>query len=257
MQKSELLARYAKTDEDKILLAHILDREAVCIHKNIPAEVDFLDPRQQALVLSVMPHFTVRPTLWGGFEEAERKMLFFLPDYMDAPPEDALSIVQATHRDTRPPGHRDYLGSVLGLGVDRAGVGDILADEGGAQIIVRSSLADFFATHYTSAGRVHLSVSIFPITALSVPETEPVYKTASLASLRADAVLAAAFSVSRTLAADAVRAQKVFVNNLPLTKGDKTLAIGDRVRWQGKGRFVLEETGGTSRKGRLFVTFRF
>ncbi len=257
MQKSEFLAKYAKNEDDKILLAHILDREAVCLHKNIPAEVDFLDPRQQALVLSAMPHFSVRPVLWGGFEEAERKMLFFLPDYLDAPPEDALSIIRATHRDSRPPGHRDYLGSILGLGVDRAGVGDILADDAGAQIIVRSSLADFFVTHYTSAGRVQLSVSVLPVTALTIPETEPVYKTASLASLRADAVLAAAFSVSRTLAADAVRAQKVFVNNLPLTKGDKLLTPGDRVRWQGKGRFVLEETGGTSRKGRLFVTFRF
>ncbi|MBE7025369.1 MAG: hypothetical protein E7408_04875 [Ruminococcaceae bacterium] len=257
MLKTELLAKYARSDEDRILLAHILDREAICIHKNIPAEADFLDPRQQALVLSLLPHFTVRPTLWGGFDDAERKMLFFLPDYMDTPPEDALAIVRATHRDTHPPGHRDYLGSILGLGVDRAGVGDILVEDTGAQIIVRASLADFFATHYTGAGRVHLSVSTQPISALSIPDTEPVYKTASLASMRADAVLAAAFSVSRTLAAEAVRAQKVFVNNLPLVKGDKLLSVGDRVRWQGKGRFVLEETGGTSRKGRLFVTFRF
>lgn len=257
MLKSELLAKYAKAEEDKILLAHILDREAICIHKNIPTEVDFLDPRQEALVLSMLPHFTVRPILWGGYEEAERKMLFFLPDYMDTPPEDALSIVHATHRDTRPPGHRDYLGSILGLGVDRAGVGDILVEDSGAQIIVRSSLADFFATHYTGAGRVHLSVSILPISSLFIPETTPIYKTASLASLRADAVLAAAFSVSRALAAEAVRAQKIFVNNLPLSKGDKPLSVGDRIRWQGKGRFVLEETGGTSRKGRLFVTFKF
>ncbi|MBE7062712.1 MAG: hypothetical protein E7390_02845 [Ruminococcaceae bacterium] len=257
MQKSELIAKYAKTNEDKILLAHILDREAVCIHKNIPAEGPFLDPRQQGLILSLAPHLTIQPVLWGGYADAERRMIFFLPDYMDAPPEDALTIIRATHRDSRPPGHRDYLGSALGLGVDRAGVGDILTDENGAQIIVRASLADFFATHYTSAGRVSLSVTALPLTDLALPATEPVFKTASLASLRADAVLAAAFSVSRTLAADAVRAQRVFVNNLPLTKGDKLLSVGDKVRWQGKGRFILEETGGTSRKGRLFVTFRF
>lgn len=257
MQKTELLAKYAKTAEDKILLAHILDREAVCLHKNIPVETDFLDPRQQALILSLAPHFTVKPTLWGGYEEAERKMLFFLPDYMEVPPEDALCIIKATHRDARPPGHRDYLGSILGLGVDRAGVGDILVEDSGAQLIVRASLADFFAANYQSAGRVHLSVSVLPVSALEIPEKEPVYKTASLASLRADAVIAAAFSVSRTLAADAIRAQKVYCNNLPLLKGDKQLSVGDKLRWQGKGRFVLEETGGTSRKGRLFVTFRF
>ena len=101
------------------------------------------------------------------------------------------------------------------------------------------------------------SVSALPVSELYIPEHESTFKTASLASLRADAVLSAAFSVSRTQAQDAVRGQKVFLNTLPLLKPDKLLSPGDKIRWQGKGRFVLEETGGTSRKGRLFVTFRF
>ncbi len=257
MQKAELVAKYAQNPEDKLFLAHVLDKESVCVHKNIPSEGDFLDARQQALVLAIAPHLTVKPTLWGGYADAERKMLFFLPEYLTEPGADSLMIIKAEHRDAKPPGHRDYLGSILGLGVKREGVGDILVEDSGAQIIVRASLADFFLTNYTSAGRVHLSVSSLPISALEIPEKEPVFKTASLASLRADAVLAAAFSVSRTLAAEAVRAGKVHLNNLPLLKGDKVLSVGDKVRWQGKGRFVLAETGGTSRKGRLFVTFRF
>ncbi len=257
MQKAECIAKYAKSNEDKMLLAHILDREQLCMQKNIPVETGFLNPHEQAIVLSMRGEFSVAPTLWGGYEDAERKMLFFLPDYMDAPPEDALSVISATHRDKNPPGHRDYLGSLLGLGVDRAGVGDILVSDMGAQIIVRASLADFFEANYTSAGRVSLSVSVRPISHLEITETAPTYKTASLASLRADAAISAAFSVSRTLAQEAIRGQKVFVNNLPLIKGDKLLSVGDKVRWQGKGRFILEETGGTSRKGRLFVTFRF
>ncbi len=257
MQKAELVAKYAQNNEDKLFLAHVLDKEAVCVHKNIPAEGDFLDVRQQALVLSMAPQLEIKPVLWGGYEDAERKMLFFLPEYLAAPPADALMVIKADHRDAKAPGHRDYLGSLLGLGVKREGVGDILVSDLGAQIIVRASLADFFLTNYTQAGRVHLSVSSLPVSALEIPETEPIFKTASLASLRADAVLAAAFSVSRSLAAEAVRAGKVHLNNLPLLKGDKVLAVGDKIRWQGKGRFILAETGGTSRKGRLFVTFQF
>lgn len=257
MDKQTFLSRFAKTAEDKIFLAHILDKEAVCLHKNIPSEGDFLDPRQAALLLDAAPHFSVRPVLWGGYEDAERKMVFFLPDYMDTPPEDSLSLLVCEHRDSRALSHRDYLGSLLGLGIKREGVGDILVEEKKAQILIRSSLSDFFLTNYTHAGRVQLSVSVLPVSSLSLPETEPTYKTASLASLRADAVLAAAFSVSRSLAQEAITAQKVYLNNLPLTKGDKQLSLGDKLRWQGKGRFILEETGGTSRKGRLFVTFRF
>lgn len=257
MDKQTFLSRFAKTPEDKLFLAHILDKEAICIQKNIPTEGDFLDPHRAALLLDAAPHFTARPVLWGGYTDAERKMVFFLPDYMESPPEDSISLLVCEHRDSRPLTHRDYLGSLLGLGVKREGVGDILVEEKKAQILIRSSLSDFFLTNYTHAGRVQLSVSVLPISTLSIPETEPVYKTASLASLRADAVLSAAFSVSRSTAAEAIAAQKVYLNNLPLLKGDKTISPGDKLRWQGKGRFILEETGGQSRKGRLFVTFRF
>ena len=257
MEKAELIRKFAQNNDDKIFLAHVLDKEAICIHKSIPAEGDFLDVRRQALILSMAPYMTVKPFLWGGYEDAERKMFFFLPDYMEEVPPDALCVIRAKHRDMKAPGHRDYLGSILGLGVKREGVGDILVSDDGAQIIVRASLADFFLTNYESAGRVHLSVSSLPISALEIPETAPTFKTASLASLRTDAVLAAAFNVSRALAQEAIHSGKVHLNNLPLLKGDKVIAVGDKVRWQGKGRFVLEETGGQSRKGRLFVTFRF
>ncbi|MBQ7036182.1 MAG: hypothetical protein IJN74_01675 [Clostridia bacterium] len=257
MEKAELIRKFAQNNDDKIFLAHILDKEALCMQKNIPTEGDFLDGRQQALLLSLSPYMAVKPILWGGFDDAERKMFFFLPDYMEDVPPDALALIKATHRDAKAPSHRDYLGSILGLGVKREGVGDILVSDTGAQIIVRASLADFFLTNYVSAGRVHLSVSSLPICELVIPEKEPVFKTASLASLRADAVLAAAFNVSRTLSQEAIRTGRVHLNNLPLLKGDKILAVGDKIRWQGKGRFILAETGGQSRKGRLFVTFKF
>ncbi len=257
MQKAELLNRYAKTNDDALFLSHLLDQSTLCMGKNIPICGDFLDPHQQALTLAIASHLPTPPTLWGGYPDAERKMVFFLPDYMESPPEDAISLLLLTHRDTRPLQHRDYLGSLLGLGVKREGVGDILVETQKAQVLIRSSFSDFFLSQYTKAGRVQLSVSTLPLSSLSIPATEPVFKTASLASLRADAVLAAAFSVSRTVALSAIAAQRVYLNNLPLTKADKLLHVQDKLRWQGKGRFVLEEIGGTSRKGRLFVTFRF
>ncbi len=257
MEKAELIAKFAQNNDDKLFIAHVLDKEAVALHKNIPAEGDFLDVRRQAIVLSMAPHLAIKPVLWGGFDDAERKMFFFLPDYMEEVPIDALSVIKATHRDMRAPSHRDYLGSILGLGIKREGVGDILVSDSGAQIIVRTSLSDFFLSNYVSAGRVPLSVSSLPVSDLVIPETEPVFKSASLASLRADAVLAAAFNVSRSLAQEAISSGKVHLNNLPLLKGDKLISIGDKIRWQGKGRFILADTGGQSRKGRLFVTFRF
>ena len=257
MEKAELIQRFSQNNDDKLFIAHVLDKEAVALYKNIPAEGDFLDVRRQAILLSMAPHLAVKPILWGGYEDAERKMFFFLPDYMEEAPTDSLCVIKATHRDTKAPSHRDYLGSILGLGVKREGVGDILVSEDSAQIIVRASLSDFFLSNYISAGRVHLSVSSIPVSELIIPESEPVFKSASLASLRADAVLAAAFNVSRTVSQEAIMSGKVHLNNLPLLKGDKLIAAGDKIRWQGKGRFILSETGGQSRKGRLFVTFRF
>ena len=256
MKKREFIEQFAASEEDKLLLAHVLDKEALCIARDIPTSIHFLDLRQQSLIRTAAKSFSVPPVLWGGFEDAERKMLFFLPSYMDSPPENSISLLCAAHSAPQPPTHRDYLGSVLGLGLSRDGIGDILVTKDSAQLLVSAELADFILTNLTSAGRTRLSVTELPISALTVPVTDTVEKTVTLSSLRIDAAVSAAFGVPRSVATAAVESGAIYVNDLIVSKSSFSISEGDKIKWHRHGRVYLERIGGQSRKGRIFVTFR-
>ena len=99
---------------------------------------------------------------WGGYEDAERGIYLFYPDYMDA--ESAklsapLALLRARKRREDTLTHRDYLGSLMGLQIDRSVVGDILVHEEGADIIVLEDMAEFILMHFAKAGRKQLSLT--------------------------------------------------------------------------------------------------
>ena len=157
--------------------------------------------------------------------------------------------------------HRDYLGSLLALGLDREVTGDILVrgpDEktgGGADIIVEEGVAEFIELNYGKAGRTNLTVEILPIDALDTGLVNIVEKRDTVASLRLDNVVSSAFAVSRSKAAEAIRRGIVSVNSVECLKVDQMIEEGDRVTLRGKGKIALAEVGGRSRKDRIIVTF--
>ena len=143
----------------------------------------------------------------------------------------------------------------MGLGIKRTVVGDILVREDGADIIVLTEIADFIMQTFASAGRSHLSLERLPIEALIVPEHETHEIHDTVASLRLDAVLAAAFRLPRGKAADAIRQGLVFVDHLEATKADMPVEEGAELVIRHKGKAILSEVGGRSRKDRINVTF--
>ena len=157
--------------------------------------------------------------------------------------------------------HRDYLGSLLALGLDREVTGDILVrgpdakTGGGADIIVETGVAEFIELNYGKAGRTNLTVEILPIGALDTGLVSIVEKRDTVASLRLDNIVSSAFAVSRAKAAEAIRRGIVSVNSVECLKVDQIVEEGDRVTLRGKGKIALAEVGGRSRKDRIIVTF--
>lgn len=152
--------------------------------------------------------------------------------------------------------HRDYLGSLMGLGLRRDGIGDILVGEHGADIIVLRELAPFLKMHYGRAGRKRLEVSEIPLAALIVPEEKVSFIRDTVASMRLDAIVAAMFRLPRAKAADAVRAGRVFVNQRACERPDHPVAEHDRITLRGAGRGEVDGILGESRKGRIVVSLK-
>ena len=150
--------------------------------------------------------------------------------------------------------HRDILGSLMGLGVARERVGDILVGEHSADIVASPSLRDFFLREWAQAGRVRLTVAEIGREDLLVPVLQVKNIRDTVSSLRLDAVLSSAFSMSRGRAAELIAAGRVSLDHVPCVKGDKLVSEGSVLSVRGLGRAKLTEVGGLSRKGRTGIT---
>ena len=269
-----MILRSVQMKEDNFFLGQIEDKIAQCENKFIATHTGFMDLHQQSLARvfckkNFVQVFTqkqeevpemaeerpaLRTLFYGGYEQAERVILLNLPGYADLKNENPLVIVRAkVSEKSKSLTHRDYLGSLIGLGMKREMIGDILVRDDGADIIVLAEIADFILQNYCKAGRVSLSLEKLDISKLIVPEAKVREITDTVASLRLDSIVASAFSLSRGKAAEAITRGIVFVNNMETVKPDFQLKEGDKISLRGKGKACLREVGGKSRKDRQYI----
>ena len=239
--------------DEKLLLAQAEDKARQRDNKNILTHTGFLSMAEQAALERAHPD----GMFFGGYADAERCMLVFLPDWLEEVPEDGpicvlrVSLPKGSPKLT----HRDYLGSLLALGVERSVAGDILVHPDGADLLIASDMADFLLQNYVQAGRAALSCEIRPLSDLRPAAYEVKTCRDTVASLRLDSVLASMFSSSRGHAQEAIRQGLVAVNNRIVLKPDHFLQEGDKVSLRGKGKAVLIRVGGKSRKDRDCIEF--
>ena len=247
--------KYSISKDEKITASNIMDRHNRCLSKNILTCTDFLDLNGQTLVKEMEKDFKTDFVLWGGFEGAERKVLFFLPDY-ETDVTDEIKILRADHTPNAQLTHRHFLGSVLNCGIKREKTGDILVSDSFAQILVKREIADFLLTNYFKAGRIPVSTSLLETGDIIIPKQSYKEITDTVSSLRADSIVASAFRLSRENAKQAINSKLVFVNDVLCTKSDRILNEGDKIKLHKKGRAILSQVGAASKKGRTFITLK-
>lgn len=254
-------------EEDDLLLAGIEDKIDQCERYAMLTHSAFLDLRQGALARSYCEKRRgLQVCFYGGYGEAERVIAVFFPDYLSLPTEkgrlswlseneedNPLTVLRVTKDPFHTLTHRDYLGALMGLGIKREMVGDLLVTENGCDIILLKSVAPYLKDNLTQAGHARLDGAFVPVKELRRVEEKRELIPCVVASLRLDNVVSAAFSVSRAAAAAAVQKGLIFVNSLPCEKTAAPVREGDRIVFRSKGKVRLAEVGGTSKKGRLHI----
>ena len=188
--------------------------------------------------------------IWGGYEGAERQMIRFgSGDYEEAFPIVCLKISPSSTKFSEELTHRDYLGALLNLGIERSTLGDIVPFSGGTYLYCAERISPFIEEQLTRVRRTE--VKCFRAETAEFERKERESETCFLSSLRADCAVAAAFRLSRGEAEKYFEAERVFINGRLCPRSSKELNEGDRVTVRGKGRFFLAEISGESRKGRL------
>ncbi|MBO5454403.1 MAG: RNA-binding protein [Clostridia bacterium] len=241
-----------KIKDDEIFKAHIKDKHQKCFSKNIQTETGFLDLRQQSIVHEMSRSFCVPYIMYGGYEDAQRKKLYFLPDYYEVP-ENNISIIDVSYKSTTTLSHRDFLGAVLATGLKRDRIGDILVFEHSAQIIVENDVSDYIYSNLFKAGKVNLKLSILDLKHLKNAEQKTKIITDTVMSLRLDSLISSAFSCSRSDAVKHISTGNVYLNDLQTIKPDKLVCEGDKLILRGKGKVILKSIGSLSKKGRINI----
>lgn len=243
-------------NEDKLLIARVQDLFSLCEKYCEPKFSAFLDGGEQA-VLEDSFYFPAgfNTMMWGGRDGAERRILGVFPEWIDAKESDFS--IRALHVRTKGAGkltHRDYLGALMSLGIERAKTGDIVAAEDGAYIFVCEDIADYIKNGISKIGNCGVSIEDADLN--EVRSVSPPMKKieAVCASMRTDAVLAAAAGISRSEAAKLIAASAVKVNHRAVSDGSKDIGQGDVLSVRGFGRFIVASEGRTTRKGRVHIT---
>jgi len=194
--------------------------------------------------------------LRGGYPDAERRAAFFLPSWMDEADFDEGGQICALECVARfgSPGHRDYLGAVMGLGIGREWLGDILIDGETAWLFCLPSVKQHLLLNLDKVGRWGVKVREVPLSQIPLRERQMKEIVFSVKSPRLDAVCAGMFGLSRTTAAEAITQGLVTLNYAECLKCDAQIKEGDILSLRGKGKGTILDAGGTlSRKGRLFI----
>lgn len=260
MNKEEILKKVLRI-EDRLVVAKVLDKLYLSEKTNKMTFTDFLDPHIQNVVLICLNSSDIDNYLfYGGYEGAERSIVVFCPSNLPISQEPELAgffkvlKINLMHRGNV--SHRDYLGSLMGLGIKREKIGDILIKDEHCFVIVINDIADFIRYNLDKVGNIKVEVDYVELENLQNHEQKVKEIRTTVASLRLDSVASSGFGMSRSKIAEYIRAEKVSLNWETTPSLTKTVKEGDMISIRGKGRVVLQEIGRTTKKDRISICLK-
>ncbi len=241
LPREELLKRVENRDS----VVRAIDKAEQAIKTWEVVMTDFCSPPELAEIQRVFGRLTdVQLLAWGGYPQAERQRLAIaraeIP--LDTNQAEVVAIAIAGNFLFDPASHRDFLGAILGCGIVRERLGDVIVlGERGAQAIVVPELVEYLQTHLTQVRSVPVKVQPIPLEELKIREPKKKELTTVEASLRLDAIASAGFGMSRSKMAELITGGDVRVNWKDTTSASATLKSGDLIAIRGKGRVEVGE----------------
>lgn len=248
LPREELLKRVENRDE----IARVIDKAEQAIKNWEVVCTDFLSPPVMIEVQEIFQNLTEINCLdWGGYPQAERKRIgLSRPDILMEKSQIELAALDIAGNflfDTAT--HRDFLGSILGTGITRDKVGDIIVlGERGAQAIVVPEMVEFLETSLTQVRSVAVKTQKIDLSELKIQPPKKKEMTTVEASMRLDAVASAGFGMSRSKMASMISAGDVRVNWKDVTQTSHNIKAGDLISVRGKGRLEVGEVSVTKKE---------
>ncbi len=255
-------------NEKEILISKALDKKQQSTDNSMITHTNFLSLDEISTVKTTDREYNeyTDTFYYGGYGDSERQIALYVPKFYDAhdinaflsdnEDDNPICIVRLKKDKFTTLSHRDYLGAIMGLGIKREMIGDIKVTDEGADVFCLKSAANFICENLKKSGRGSVTGEILPVSYFSSAEDKFEICFTTVASLRLDGVISAFFNMSRNTAAETVNKGLVYVNSSQCLKVDYTLKEGDKIVLRGKGKTVLSEIKGTSKKGKLKIEYK-
>ncbi len=248
------------SNEQKLLLARAYDLCMRAKTREIPTFTPFLNPSEQALVLSKCVKFTdLSVNTSGGYDGAERRILSFSPfyNYDQTPPAFPICTIRIAAKDGSLFSHRDYLGSILSLGVKRETTGDIVLLDGCAYLFCEKNISDFFVQNLKKVSNTPVNATLYD-QAVTVPEhTRFRQVSQTVSSMRLDCVVSAMANKPRAAAAQLIQSGMVQKNYSVAQSVSQQVSDGDILSVRGVGKAVIATDGRRTKKDRVHITIKY
>jgi RNA-binding protein YlmH len=256
LNKEEYIS-HIKDINKQIIMRKLLDKIEISINQHTIEYTDFLDPFERFLAKSILNRFNNLKYLeFGGTSNSERKIIIIYPFYyIENDLDNKLKFLRIIG-DINSLLHKDFLGAILGLGINRPKIGDIQIHDDHVDVIVKEEIGDFILYNLEKIGNKNVKVIEVAQEDLKEPKIEYEVINKFVQSLRLDVVLSTTYNLSRQDSINMIKSGKVKVNWEEITKPSRELKTGDIISAKGYGRSILHSIDGVSKKGRLLVTVR-
>lgn len=240
--------------EDRIFLSHMLDLKEKSEKTQRIMYSSFLTPGQKILAEGRLSSLCDM-RFSGGFKDAERVMAAFVPNEWDEEdyPFCGLEIKNLGKRELT---HRDYLGSILRLGISRSLVGDIAVSEDGATVVISRDIADFILMNLSKVGSSGVRLGLLEKERVGDIVRNFKVSSVTVSSMRFDCVLSAATGKSRSAVSSLISEGIAEVNYTAEKNTSRLIKSGDVISLRGFGKFIAETDLATTKKGRIHVNIR-
>lgn len=245
-------------NEQEICKKRLIDLSKQANRKGIVLFSDFLNLNELNIYHQSIKFFETKTESFGGVPYAERQIIAFIPDalYYDWEyPITVLKIVPSYPKFAEKLGHRDILGAIMQLGVERSKLGDILIQNDEYYVMCEESMASYFMENLCQIRHTIVHLEIVNANDLEIHQ-DFLEKNGIITSNRLDSVIACVHKLSRSQASELIRSEKVFVNGKSIQSTTYTCKPEDIVSVRGYGRFIYVAESGETNKGRLKIRYK-
>jgi len=256
MNKHHILEIHKKSIDKEGVFLKTLDQVENATKFYEPQTTVFLSPEIRVVLEDILLfEQDIAFTCIGGFKTAERQKIAIYPDYLSPPkPEETITAIRIMYQQKfNKLSHRDVLGAILGLGITRQRVGDIIVGDDAIDVVVDKELSSYVIASLEKVGRAGVKVSEVSLDVLKAPIINFVIQQDTVKSLRLDSIVASGLRCSRSEAQNLIAKELVRVNYRETVSVSHTVSEKDLISIRGKGRFILRDIEGTTKKERIRI----